>query len=39
VVQLGNSDTWVYHGYDNSDVVIDGKRMKSVPGVISLPAQ
>jgi CubicO group peptidase (beta-lactamase class C family) len=29
---IGASDTWVYHGYDNSDVVIDGRSMKSVPG-------
>jgi CubicO group peptidase (beta-lactamase class C family) len=29
---IGASDTWVYHGYDNSDVVVNGKIMKSVPG-------
>jgi CubicO group peptidase (beta-lactamase class C family) len=29
---IGASDTWEYHGYDNSDVVIDGMRMKSVSG-------
>jgi len=29
---IGASNTWVYHGYDNSDVVIDGKKMKSIPG-------
>ncbi len=29
---IGASDTWEYHGYDNSDVIIDGMRMKSVSG-------
>jgi CubicO group peptidase (beta-lactamase class C family) len=29
---IGASDTWVYHGYANSDVVVDGKQMKSVSG-------
>ncbi len=29
---IGASDTWVYHGYHNSDVIIDGKTMKSVSG-------
>ena len=29
---ISASGTWVYHGYDNSDVVVDGKSMKSVPG-------
>ncbi|MGH9900077.1 MAG: serine hydrolase domain-containing protein [Pyrinomonadaceae bacterium] len=29
---IGAASTWQYHGYDNSDVVIDGKRMKSVSG-------
>jgi len=29
---IGASGTWVYHGYDNSDVVVDGKIMKCVPG-------
>jgi len=29
---IGASNTWVYHGYDNSDVVIDGKKMRSIPG-------
>jgi CubicO group peptidase (beta-lactamase class C family) len=29
---IGASDTWQYHGYDNSDVVINGKKMKSVSG-------
>jgi CubicO group peptidase (beta-lactamase class C family) len=29
---IGASDTWQYHGYNNSDVVIDGKKMKSVSG-------
>jgi CubicO group peptidase (beta-lactamase class C family) len=29
---IGASDTWQYHGYNNSDVVIDGRMMKSVSG-------
>jgi CubicO group peptidase (beta-lactamase class C family) len=29
---IGASQTWKYLGYDNSDVVIDGKTMKSVNG-------
>jgi CubicO group peptidase (beta-lactamase class C family) len=29
---IGASSTWQYHGYNNSDVVIDGKKMKSVSG-------
>ena len=29
---IGASDTWEWHGYDNSWVKIDGKRMQSVPG-------
>ena len=29
---IGASDTWVYHGYANSDVLVDGKKMKSVSG-------
>ncbi len=29
---IGASKTWIYHGYDNSDVEIDGKLMKSVGG-------
>ena len=29
---IGASDTWVYHGYDNATVEIDGKPMKSVSG-------
>ena len=29
---IGASDTWVYHGYENSVVEIDGKRMESVSG-------
>jgi CubicO group peptidase (beta-lactamase class C family) len=29
---IGASDTWVYHGYDNSTVEIDGRPMKSVTG-------
>jgi len=29
---IGASNTWVWHGYDNSWVTIDGKRMQSVPG-------
>lgn len=29
---IGASNGWQYHGYNNSDVVIDGKKMKSVSG-------
>ena len=29
---IGASHTWQYHGYDNSDVTINGKKMKSVSG-------
>jgi CubicO group peptidase (beta-lactamase class C family) len=29
---IGASDTWRWHGYDNSWVEIDGKRMQSVSG-------
>ena len=29
---IGASDTWTWHGYDNSFVNIDGQRMQSVPG-------
>jgi CubicO group peptidase (beta-lactamase class C family) len=29
---IGASDTWQYLGYDNSDVVVDGRTMKSVSG-------
>jgi len=29
---IGASDTWEWHGYKNSWVEIDGKRMQSVPG-------
>lgn len=29
---IGASETWVYHGYDNSTVEIDGTPMKSVSG-------
>jgi len=29
---IGCSDTWVWHGYRNSYVEIDGKRMQSVAG-------
>ncbi|MDX6269257.1 MAG: hypothetical protein QOD28_480 [Acidobacteriota bacterium] len=29
---VGASDAWRYHGYTNSDVLIDGKRMPSVSG-------
>ena len=29
---IGASDTWKWIGYDNADVDIDGKMMKSVPG-------
>jgi CubicO group peptidase (beta-lactamase class C family) len=29
---IGATDTWKWLGYDNSDVVVEGKKMKSVPG-------
>jgi CubicO group peptidase (beta-lactamase class C family) len=29
---IGASDTWKWLGYDNADVEIDGKTVKSVPG-------
>ena len=29
---IGASNTWVYHGYANSYVLVDGKKMKSVSG-------
>ncbi len=29
---IGASDTWQWHGYDNSYVEINGKSMQSVPG-------
>lgn len=29
---IGASNTWVYHGYDNSTIEVDGKSMKSVSG-------
>lgn len=29
---IGASSTWIYHGYANSDVDVDGKKMKSVSG-------
>lgn len=29
---IGASDTWVYHGYDNAEVEVDGKKIKSVSG-------
>ena len=29
---IGASTTWQYHGYHNSDVMIDGKKMTSVSG-------
>jgi len=29
---IGASDTWVYHGYDNATVDIDGTPMKSISG-------
>jgi CubicO group peptidase (beta-lactamase class C family) len=29
---IGASDTWKWLGYDNADVNVDGKTMKSVPG-------
>src|SRR6185295_7103645 len=29
---IGASRTWVYHGYDNATVEVDGKPMKSVSG-------
>ncbi|MBS1812289.1 MAG: serine hydrolase [Acidobacteria bacterium] len=30
--RIGASNTWQYHAYDNSEVVVDGKKMKSVSG-------
>ncbi len=30
--RIGATSTWQYHGYDNSDVVIDGRKVKSVSG-------
>lgn len=30
--RIGASDTWGYHGYFNSDTLINGKRMASVSG-------
>jgi CubicO group peptidase (beta-lactamase class C family) len=30
--KIGASDAWQYHGYDNSEVLIDGRRMPSVGG-------
>jgi len=30
--KIGASQTWVYHGYENSGVEVDGKVMKSVSG-------
>jgi CubicO group peptidase (beta-lactamase class C family) len=29
---IGASSTWQYHGYNNSEVMIDGKKMTSVSG-------
>lgn len=29
---IGASDTWVWHGYDNSYVTINGRKMQSVSG-------
>ena len=29
---IGASTTWEYHGYNNSDVMVDGKKMISVSG-------
>ena len=29
---IGASSTWQYHGYSNSDVMIDGRKMTSVSG-------
>ncbi len=29
---LGGSDTWHWHGYENSWVEVNGKRLQSVPG-------
>ncbi len=29
---IGASNTWEYHGYNNSDVMIDGKKLTSVSG-------
>jgi CubicO group peptidase (beta-lactamase class C family) len=30
--RIGSTSTWQYHGYENSDVIIDGKKVKSVSG-------
>lgn len=30
--RIGATSTWQYHGYDNSDVEIDGRKMRSVSG-------
>ncbi len=30
--EIGASNTWQYHGYANSDVMVDGKKMSSVGG-------
>lgn len=30
--RIGASNTWQYHPYENSEVVVDGKKMKSVSG-------
>ncbi|HEY4613504.1 MAG TPA: serine hydrolase [Bacteroidota bacterium] len=29
---IGASDTWVWHGYDNADVEVEGETVKSVSG-------
>ena len=29
---IGATDTWIWHGYNNSDVEIDGRMIKSVSG-------
>jgi TonB family protein len=29
---IGASNTWRWHGYDNADVVVDGRTITSVPG-------
>ena len=30
--QIGATDTWKWLGYDNADVNVDGKMLRSVPG-------
>jgi CubicO group peptidase (beta-lactamase class C family) len=29
---IGASSTWQYHGYNNSDVMVEGRKIKSVSG-------